>query len=385
MKLKITVTILWVASVFVVQAQEYVIRGKLAGQGSEKIMLRGAGGQITVEASNDSFELKGEAGSEPFVTTLTTGVDRNLYLGGGKTGMYMPPMPLEIVLSAGASISISGTAEDLNLAEVTGDPYNDSFTNMRKAVEKEMREMHTLQKHMIESGIMGLKEEQEATAKRMMALRERITALRKDYIKQHPADFSSIYFLAQNARDYSVEELETSYAGLAGTYKNTRYGISLAEKIQAAKVMKSGGPAPGFTKPDINGNPVSLSGFRGRYVLLDFWGSWCAPCRAANPHLKELYAKYSPKGFEILGIASEKVSNQQQAEKMWKDAVAKDGLTWTNVLNNEISMKHDVVQLYGIEGYPTQILLDKEGKIIGRWMGAAGKELDDKLKSLFDN
>ena len=101
--------------------------------------------------------------------------------------------------------------------------------------------------------------------------------------------------------------------------------------------------------------------------------------------MKELYSAYSAKGFEILGVASEKVSGQAQAEKMWKEAIEKDGLTWTNVLNNELSMKQDVVELYDIEAYPTQILLDKEGKVISRWRGAAGKELDDKLKAIFNN
>ncbi len=384
MKIKTTTTaVLFFMGVLSSSAQEYVIKGQLSGQGDAQISLRGTSGQVNALASKDRFELKGEAGDEPFVTTMSTSVDRNLYLGSGKTGMYMPAMPLEIVLSKGAQIKISGSAEDLNLAEVTGDPYNDSFTRLRKAEEKEMLEMRTLQKQMVESGIMGLKDEQRAIAEKMMVLRKQVSAIRKKYIQEHPQDFASLYFLSRQSREYKAEELQQLYDGLADTYKSTIYGKTLAEKINAIKVMNAGGPTPDFTKKDIDGKPVSLSQFKGKYVLLDFWGSWCAPCRAANPHLKELYAKYNAKGFEILGVASEKVSNQQQAEKMWKDAVVKDGLTWTNVLNNEASMKQDVVQIYSIEAYPTQILLDKEGKIIQRWVGAGGKALDEKLASIF--
>ena len=384
MKKKITFTMLLLGAAFAIQAQTYTIKGKLAGQGSEKISVRGVDGEVATTAANDAFELTGPAGKEPFVTTMSTGVDRNIYLGAGKTGMYQPPMPLEIVLTDGANITVSGSAPDLNLASVTGDPYNDSFTKYRKAMEKDLKEMRELQKLMAEMRTMGVKEEMEGVAKKMMANRTAVANTRKQFIKNNPNEFASLYFLFTTSRELKTDELELAFNGLADTYKSTRYGKNLAEKIAAGKVQQAGGPAPDFTKPDVNGKAVSLSQFRGKYVLLDFWGSWCGPCRAANPHLKELYATYKDKGFEILGVSSEKVSSQAQAEKVWKEAIEKDGLTWTNVLNNEVNMKQDVVALYGIEGYPTQILLDKEGKVIAKWLGAS-KELDVKLKEIFKN
>lgn len=384
MKYKIVLMLGLAASGLTASAQQsYTIKGELKGQGNEKIIIRGTDGNISVDASNNAFELSGPAGKEPFVGQMDTGVDRKLYLGAGKTGMYMPAMPLEVVLTAGAKLTISGVAEDLNLASVTGDALNDGFTQYRKAIEKDLREMLTLQKQMIETRIMGLKEGQEEIMKKMVANRKSISDARKKFISEHPEAFASLYFLATASREYTIQELETAYNSLASTYKDSRYGKSLKDKIDAGKIMLSGGPAPDFSKIDVGGKTVNLSSFRGKYVLLDFWGSWCAPCRAANPHLKELYATYAPKGFEILGIASEKVSSQTQAETLWKNAVEKDGLTWTNVLNNEPSMKQDVVQMYSIEAYPTQILLDKEGKIVARWVGSGNKGLDEKLKEIF--
>lgn len=368
-----------------VHAQNYTIKGNLTGQGNEKIIVKGLEGAITVEAKNDVFELTGPAGEEPFVTSVNTGVDRNLYLGGGKTGMYQPPLPLEIVLTKGANLTISGAALDLNLASVTGDAYNDSFTQFRKAEEPLIKQMASLQKQMVESRIMGIKDAMAEIAPKMMENRKAISASRKKFIKEHPEAFASLYYLSVTARDYATTELEAAYNALAPTYKNTRYAKGISDKITSLKVIQAGGPAPDFVKLDVNGKPVTLSQFRGKYVLLDFWGSWCGPCRAANPHLKELYLTYSAKGFEILGISSEKVSGQAQAEKVWKEAIEKDGLTWTNVLNNEVSMKQDLVQLYSIEAYPTQILLDREGKIVARWTGSGGKQLDDKLKAIFNN
>lgn len=385
MKKKITLVMLLLGVSWSVQAQNFTIKGKLEGQGNEKISVRGVDGEVAAEAKNDSFELSGSAGKEPFVTTMSTGVDRNIYLGAGKTGMYQPPMPLEIVLTEGANILISGNAQDLNLATVTGDPYNESFTKYRNAIGEDLKQMRELQKLLAEMRTMGVpKEELEGVVKKMMANRTALDENRKKFIQENPNEFASVYFLFTAARSYKPEELETAYNGLADTYKNTRYGKNLAEKIATDKIQQAGGPAPDFTKPDINGKPVRLSQFRGKYVLLDFWGSWCGPCRAANPHLKDLYATYKDKGFEILGIASEKVSGQAQAEQAWKTAVEKDGLTWTNVLNNEVEMKQDAIALYGIEAYPTQILLDKEGKIIAKWVGAS-KELDAKLKEIFKN
>nr|WP_121272116.1 TlpA disulfide reductase family protein [Pedobacter schmidteae] len=385
MKQKIAFALVMFAGVLSAQAQNYSIKGTLEGQGNEKITLRGVNGEISVIAKNNSFELTGEAADEPFVTIINTSLDRNLYLGGGKSGMYQPSLPLEIVISRGAKLTVTGKALDINKASVTGDALNESFTLFRKSEEPLVNEMDALRRQLVETRIMGIKEGMNEIGKKMLENRQAMAASRKNFIKTHPDAFASIYYLSVTAKEYKTAELEAAYNGLSSTYKNTRYARGIVAKIEAAKNADAGGPAPDFTKPDVNGKPVSLSQFRGKYVLLDFWGSWCGPCRAANPHLKELYAKYASKGFEILGIASEKVSGQAQAEKVWKEAIEKDGLTWTNVLNNEMSMKVDLVQLYNIEGYPTQILLDKEGKVIGRWLGAAGKPLDEQLKSIFND
>lgn len=381
---KITFTLLLSGTSLLGLAQDFTIKGKLSGQGNEKITLRGVDGEIKVEAVNDVFELTGTAADEPFVTFLNTGLDRNTYLGGGKTGMYSPAQPLMVVISKGANLTITGTAKDLHQAMVTGDDLNEGFNEVRKLEKKPQDEFAALQAQLTESRIMGVTDAIKEIGPKMMAVRKSMSEARKKYIKEHPDAFASLFFLSMDAKEYRLGELDSAYNALSDKYKNTRPGKGLASRLASLKVIRDGGPAPDFAKLDINGKSVKLSDFRGKYVLLDFWGSWCAPCRAANPHLKELYTQYAAKGFEIVGVASEKVTSQEQAEKMWKAAVEKDGLTWTNLLNNEKSMQQDVTAMYSIEGYPTQILLDKEGKIIARWLGAAGAQLDDKLKALFN-
>jgi thiol-disulfide isomerase/thioredoxin len=137
-------------------------------------------------------------------------------------------------------------------------------------------------------------------------------------------------------------------------------------------------------KIDVNGKSVDFAALKGKYVLIDFWGSWCAPCRASHPHLKELYAKYKEKGFEIIGVSQEHAETAEERRKLWTDAIAKDGINWLQVMNNENLEKFDAVKEFGVLAFPTKILLDRDGNIIGRYTGngAEGEAFAIKLEEL---
>ena len=130
-----------------------------------------------------------------------------------------------------------------------------------------------------------------------------------------------------------------------------------------------------------SGTGCDLANLRGKYVLLDFWGSWCGPCRASHPHLKALQAHYGPQGLEVINIAQE---NGADARKIWLKAVEEDQMTWTQILNNEDREVCDVVKLYGITAFPTKVLIDPEGKIIVKTVGESAP-IDEKLKEVFGN
>lgn len=134
-----------------------------------------------------------------------------------------------------------------------------------------------------------------------------------------------------------------------------------------------GKPAPDFTLPDVNGKPVALSSFRGKYVLVDFWASWCGPCRMENPNVVNAYQQYKDKNFTILGVSLDK------ARDPWLKAIGDDKLTWTHVSDLKY-WESAVVPLYGIEGIPYNILVDPQGNIVARNLRGSG--LQAKLRDL---
>ncbi|GAA3915591.1 TlpA disulfide reductase family protein [Chitinophaga oryziterrae] len=139
--------------------------------------------------------------------------------------------------------------------------------------------------------------------------------------------------------------------------------------------VKIGQEAPDFSLPDLSGKKVSLSSFRGKYVLVDFWASWCKPCRMENPNVVKAYNEYKNKNFTVLGVSLDK------KKEAWADAIKTDGLAWNHVSDLQF-WESAVVPLYGINSIPTNMLLDPQGKVVA--VGLRGEALEAKLKELLN-
>lgn len=176
------------------------------------------------------------------------------------------------------------------------------------------------------------------------------------------------------AKQQELSEVEKMYDGLSPRIKNAYLGQKLRTTIDNLKKTAVGSVAPDFTLQTPDGKNVSLSDYRGKYVLLDFWASWCGPCLREVPNVKKVYDRYHPEGFEILSVSLD------DKKENWVNAIDKHELNWGHVSSLK-GWQCPVVKLYSISGVPAMFLLDREGKIIAS--GLRGEELGEKVAGVF--
>ncbi|WP_431294446.1 redoxin domain-containing protein [Pedobacter sp. P26] len=199
-------------------------------------------------------------------------------------------------------------------------------------------------------------------------------SLERSFIISNPDLVVSIYVLKSYAGLLiNVADVEPLYKGLSAGVRGTALGIEFGRAIEALITTSVGQQAPNFTSSDSFGKQISLSNFRGKYVLLDFWASWCAPCRAENPNILEQYQKYKSKNFEVLGVSLD-ASNSRAA---WLKAIKDDHIEWTNVSDLR-GFDSSLAKLYHINAIPQNFLIDPSGKIIAR--NISGEALNNILK-----
>ena len=224
----------------------------------------------------------------------------------------------------------------------------------------------------------------EATAKSIGAQAKIIDKALDDsvyapFARNHPQSPLALYALQLYAKnDPDVPVLRSLFDGLSPAVKGSTGGKAFAEKLAVATKTGIGSMAMDFTQNDTLGKPVSLSAFRGKYVLLDFWASWCGPCRVENPAIVSTYAKYHPRGFEILSISLDRPGDKDK----WMKAIHADKLTWTQVSDLQFWQNAVAVQ-YGVGSIPQNFLIDPQGKIIAK--GLRGDELEKKLSEIYKN
>ena len=266
-------------------------------------------------------------------------------------------------------ITLKGKIDSLDYVSVTGTPGNEEYMLNKKSESELYGRISALA-----SQIKGLEANSDKLKKietQVNLLRDSIKQGRIGFISTHKNSPASAIYLYVLQDQLSIQQLESFYSGLSPRIKNLGYVKNIPAKIKARKNSAIGNIAPDFTATDMSGKQFKLSDFRGNFVLLDFWASWCVPCREENIYLKEAYKIYHDKGFVVIGI-----SLDDKKEK-WVKAIMEDKLPWihTSELN---AFENNLARLYGVQPIPDNFLLNPQGEIIARQL--RGNALSEILK-----
>jgi peroxiredoxin len=262
---------------------------------------------------------------------------------------------------------------DMTAATVSGTPANDQAAEW-SAIQKPLREEMDL----INTEYMAVPDEEKAARieefrTRMIAANDKSKAAMEEFVAARPDSWFALNTLYSQI--VSAEDIDGAQATLdkfTEPLRATKVGQSKQAQIDKWKTVIVGATAPDFTQNDVDGNPVKLSDFRGKWVLIDFWASWCGPCRAENPNVVAAYNQYKDKNFTILGVSLD----QPGAKEAWVKAIADDKLDWTQVSDLQ-GWKNAAADLYAVRSIPANFLLNPEGVIVAK--NLRGEELATKL------